>query len=143
VKRIILADIAKVLEADMELQPHIAFPRVSWNWRLEMKIYPRTPEEKVVEATGEAVQVVADTAIPVVSEGAPHTRVVYPSQTQEVIAPDQARQEHDMPVTEVRSAMAPFMGRSAANLPTEGPTIEVGKAAKNPLTMPRQGRSEG
>lgn len=136
VKDIILADLARTLDADTELQQHIAFPRISWKWKLEMRIYPRTPEEKVVETAGIAVQVHEKTGEPVVSEAAPHTREVYTSPEREVLAPDQVRESVGLPIPTQKSAMSPFMGRS------NRPNIEVGKAAQNPTSMPKQVPSE-
>lgn len=138
VKKIILADLARTLEADTELQQHISFPRVSWHWRLEMKIYPRTPEIKEVVVTGEAVQVTeaGETIVPVEST---HTREVYSSPSREVIAPDQVREQEGLAVSQQRSALSPFMSKKQGG---PGPVIEVGRAAENPTSLPRQGRSD-
>jgi hypothetical protein len=137
VKKIILADIARTLEADSELQPHICFPRVSWRWKLEMDIYPRTPNEKVVEVTGEAIQV-QDNGTPVVAAAETHIREVYSSPSREIVAPDKIRQEEGLAINEARSALSPFQGKKGLG----GPQIEVGRAATNPVSLPRQGRGE-
>lgn len=139
VKKVIIADIARTLEADTELQEHICFPRVSWKWKLEMKIYPRTPEEKNIEVVGEAVQVKKESGAPVVPETSSHTREVYSSPSREVTAPDQVREEVGMPVNQAKSALSPFTGKKSG-AGGNAPVIEVGKAAVNPLTMPRQAK---
>jgi len=107
-KQTILNEITRALEQDSEFREHLTFPRVSWHWRLEMHIYPRTPEEKVVESIGEAVQIavergpdgrlmpVPDPATgapqPLVKADEPHTRLIISSQPREVLAPDAVRE---------------------------------------------------
>lgn len=127
-KTIILAEITKALDNDSEFREHLTFPRLSWSWKLEMRIYPRTPEEKVVESSGEAIQVTRDengNLVPVVPESATHTKEVLQSVLHKVDAPDALREEAGL-----ATDAAALGGIKTAR------TAEVGKAAKHPTVSP-------
>jgi len=127
-KAIILGEVTKALENDSEFREHLTFPRVSWSWRLEMRIYPRTPEEKVIEVTGDAIQVTRDAdgnLMPVVPESATHVKEVLQSERTEVVAPDAVREVAGLHT----EAAAPGGIRTAR-------AAEVGKAARNPTVSP-------
>lgn len=139
-KAIILAEVAKALDEDTEFREHLTFPRVSWKWRLEMEIYPRTPKDKTVEAAGEAVQMqtvgegallsmardpVTGALMPVVGESATHVKEILQSVPREVVAPDAVREAEGM-----ATQTAPAGGIRTAR------SVEVGKAARNPVLSP-------
>ena len=138
-KTAILNEVARALDNDSEFREHLTFPRVSWKWRLEMEIYPRTPSEKIVEANGEMVQVQFKDKdgvltmtrdengqlIPVVDADATHTREILQSQAREVTAPDAVREAEGL----VTQAARPGGIRTARS-------AEVGTAAKNPIVSP-------
>jgi hypothetical protein len=132
-KQAILNDVARALENDSEFREHLTFPRVSWTFKLEMRIYPRTPEEKIVETAGEMVQVARDTDInsptynqlmPVATIDSTHVKSVHTS-VQEAVAPDALREQHDLVVNQAKSG-----GIRIAR------SVEVGKAALSPVTSP-------
>ena len=139
-KQAILNEVTRALDTDSEFREHLTFPRVSWNWRLEMKIYPRTPEEKVVEVKGEIVQVQSSKD---------------PATGQLIMARDEngqlmpVAQETDTHVREVlhaeRTVQAPDAVRDAENIQTAqaapggikfAKRVETGKAAENPVYSP-------
>jgi len=127
-KQAIINEVIRALDNDSEFREHLTFPRVSWHWRLEMTIYPRTPEEKVVEVVGEAIQVTRDAAgnlTPVVAESASHVREVLQSTPREVVAPDAVREAESLE-TVAAAPGGPKVARSS----------EVGKAARNPVVSP-------
>lgn len=139
-KQAIINEVTRALENDSEFREHLTFPRVSWHWKLEMKIYPRTPEEKVLETSGEAVQIMVERGtdgllapvpdatgapIPVVKEDESHTRLVINSQPREVTAPDAVREAEGIP-----SQMARPGGVRTAR------AVEVGKASEKPTLSP-------
>jgi hypothetical protein len=132
-KQAILNDVARALENDSEFREHLTFPRVSWNFKLEMRIYPRTPEEKVVETFGEMVQVARDTDInsstynqlmPVVAADATHVKSVHTA-VQEAVGPDAIREQHELVVNQAK----PGGVRTARS-------VETGRGAENPVTSP-------
>ncbi len=127
-KQAIINEVIRALDADSEFKEHLTFPRVSWKWRLEMMIYPRTPEEKVVEVEGEAIQMTrsADgTLQPVVAEAESHVREVLQSTPRQVVAPDAVREAEQLETV----AAQPGGVRVAR-------AAEVGKAARNPTMSP-------
>lgn len=128
-KQVILNEITRALDNDSEFREHLTFPRVSWHWKLEMIIYPRTPEEKTVEVVGDAIQVIRDEAgnlMPVVPESASHVREILQSAPREINAPDAIRESEGL----VTQTAAPG-GVRIANKPAE-----VGRASANPLLSP-------
>lgn len=141
-KQVILNEIIRALENDSEFKAHISFPRFSWNWRLEMKIYPRTPEEKVVETSGEAVAMQTEEIagelhmirdekgmlVPLVTEDSSHIREVLRSAPREMNAPDAIRESEQITVSNaVPGGVRP--SRTARS-------VEVGAASMNPTHSP-------
>jgi len=49
---VILSEVRKSLEASGKFGIAKTFPQVSWNWRLEMDVYPSEPSKFEVSATG-------------------------------------------------------------------------------------------
>lgn len=138
-KQVILNEVTRALENDSEFREHLTFPRVRWSWRLEMHIYPRTPEEKIVEATGEAVQMKTEKVgeefvmsrdengqlVPVVPENATYVKEVLQSAEREVMAPDAVRAAEGMETQAAQPGGIRIARRA-----------EVGKAAQNPTVSP-------
>jgi len=127
-KQAIINEVSRALDNDSEFREHLTFPRVSWSWKLEMHIYPRTPEEKIVEAKGEVIQVERDengNLMPVVDEKESHTKVVLQSAPREVVAPDAVREAEGL-TTDMAAPGGIKTARKA----------EVGKAAENPTYSP-------
>jgi hypothetical protein len=141
-KQAIINEVTRALENDSEFREHLTFPRVSWNWRLEMKIYPRTPEDKLVEAKGEMVQMqtvpdpldptkvvmardpVTGNLMPVIAESETHVREVLHA-TRETQAPDAVRAAEG-----IATPMAAPGGIRFAK------SVETGNAAQNPVYSP-------
>jgi hypothetical protein len=130
-KAAILNEVARVLDNDSEFREHLTFPRVSWSWRLEMNIYPRTPQEKIVEAQGEIIQVARDASgqlMPVVAEQETHVREILHAD-REIQAPDAIREAEKIQ----QQSSAPGGIKFAKH-------VETGKAAENPVYSPRMNR---
>jgi hypothetical protein len=140
-KQAILNEVSRALDNDSEFREHLTFPRVSWNWRLEMNIYPRTPSEKIVEVVGEAVQMktvpdpldsskvvmardAAGNYMPVVEASETHVKEVLHA-TREIQAPDAIREVEGLQ----QNQAGPGGIRMARS-------VEVGKAARNPVLSP-------
>jgi len=141
--QIIINEITRALSSDSELRSHISFPRLSWSWVLTMKIYPRTPEEKVIEAAGEAVVMetkqldsgeivmsrdASGALVPMTPADAPHIRKILHSAPREMNAPDAIRESEGITVNNAQ----PGGVRSART----ARTAEVGTAAINPTHSP-------
>jgi len=142
-KQIILNEVARALENDSELKAHISFPRLTMSWVLTMNIYPRTPNEKIIEAHQDIVAVETKTTeagelvmtrnekgelVPLVTEDAPHVREVLRSTPREVNAPDAIREAEGITVNNA----TPGGVRSART----ARSVEVGGAARNPVISP-------
>jgi hypothetical protein len=127
-KQAIINEISRALDSDSEFREHLTFPRVSWKWRLEMDIYPRTPSEKIVEAADEIIQMERDengNLMPVVDAKETHVREVLRSTPREINAPDAIRETEGL-TTETAQIGGIRTARKA----------EVGKAAENPTVSP-------
>jgi hypothetical protein len=140
-KQAILNEVKRALDQDSEFRAHLTFPRVSWHWRLEMNIYPRTPPEKIVESKGELVQMqsTSDPAnpdkfvmardaegnlMPVVDAQETHVKEVLHGD-REIQAPDQTREQERI----AQQQAAPGGIRFARH-------VETGKGAENPVYSP-------
>ena len=139
-RQAILNEVARALESDSEFREHLTFPRVSWKWRLEMDIYPRTPTEKIVEASGDEIQMQTEQTdggtirlsrdangnlMPVTAESETHIKQILSSAPKEVVAPDAVREAEGL----VQNQAQPGGVRIARR-------VEVGTAARNPTVTP-------
>jgi len=126
-KTAIINEISRALDTDSEFREHLTFPRVHWSWRLEMHIYPRTPEEKIVEAQGEIIEVAKDAngqLFPTTSEKDSHVKEVLHA-NREAQAPDAVREAEGIAVTQAAPGGIKFAKK-----------VETGKGAENPVYSP-------
>lgn len=134
-KKILMNEIERALDGDPDFRPHLTFPMVRWSWKLEMRVYPRDPEGKTVEVSGETIQAVRQpdgTTVDFNPEGKASERVVISAPERVIDTPDIAREEEGLPVPEAISSMG--------TQPTFARRVEVGKGAANPSGLPRQPR---
>jgi hypothetical protein len=134
-KKILMNEIERALDADPDFRPHLTFPMVRWSWKLEMRVYPRDPEGKSVEASGEVLQAERQpdgTTIDFNPEGKASDRVVISTPERIIDTPDVAREEEGLAVPEAISSMG--------SQPNFARRVEVGKGAKSPTSIPRQER---
>lgn len=139
-RQAIINEIVRALESDSEFREHLTFPRVSWKWRLEMDIYPRTPPEKIVEVSGDEIQMQTSKAedgtitldrdasgnlMPVMAESATHIKQILSSSPREVVAPDAVREAEGLAQNQAQPGGIRIARR-----------VEVGKAAKEPTVSP-------
>ena len=126
-KTAILNEISRALDNDSEFREHLTFPRVSWSWRLEMRIYPRTPEEKIVEVQDEIIEVVRDEngqLMPTVPANSTHVKEVLHA-ARENQAPDAIREAEQIQTSQAAPGGVKFAKR-----------VETGKGAENPVYSP-------
>ena len=122
-KKSILADVARVLEQDTELMPHLTFPKVSYKVTIDMDIYPRTPAEKQIVAEGDITQV-DDKAVPLAHQGDAHIHETLTSE-RSIDMPDATREELGI-VTPVAAPQIQFARRAEVGKGSESPTIATG-----------------
>lgn len=130
-KTAILNEISRALDNDSEFREHLTFPRVHWSWRLEMHIYPRTPEEKIIDVQGEIIEVAKDTngqLFPTTSEKDSHVKEVLHA-NREAQAPDAVREAEGISVSQAAPGGIKFAKK-----------VETGKAAENPVYSPQLNR---
>jgi len=134
-RQVLLRDVQRVLSQDQELQRHLTFPKVSWRVTIDLKIYPRTPEDKKVEVEGFVEQVIP------VPEQPDNVAAAQPVETAEKPLSETLTSDPSPEVGEhlPPDALREEMGISTKTAPpqiTFARRGEVGAGAKNPLPVP-------
>jgi len=140
VKEIILADIRRAMEDDMQFQKHLTYPKVEWTWQLTVKASPTEPPQFRQQAEGEITVKQAEPEVTVLSGGRSVTKSAEQADAQ---APDEARRDGGLPVPSPTK-----IGQTWAEVPVETSFadqlghVQAQRAARRggskPMTLPAE-----
>jgi hypothetical protein len=128
-KKILLKEIERHLDNDFHFRQNVAYPLISWQWKLACNVYPGEPPTwdasigpKEIRASG-AEGFVPETDPVQVDIGA----------TRDVSAPagetaDSVRRESDIPVPAPRAVRGPGNQRMVVDAPAVGPGVNATSA---------------
>ena len=123
-KAIIMKSIERGFDESGEFADHLTFPKVSWDFRLEVKVYPSASPDRVVVAKGQIER------SPVTEDQARTAKIVTFSQAAGIDTPDLAREQNALPIPTPKAGADGIVGDVAILSPNEPDPIPVGIEVK-------------
>lgn len=116
-RKIVLDSIDRAFDQSGEFGQNITFPKVNWNFRLEVKVYPAAFPDKLVKTEGEVKR-----SEP---EDPAAYRILTFGQTAGVDTPDLARQQNNLPLPTPKVGPDGIIADAAVMSPHEPDPIPV------------------